>query len=201
MTTMTSQITSLTIVYSTVYSDADQRKHQSSASLAFVWGIPRTKGQLRGKFFHLMTSSWYFSIFSGEFIICALPEFYSRQGKSPARTNKYSDVYCCDILVIELCHAFRGRIWIVWCVPYVYLDICGENAKTKNQSASSSFSTWYINTRYAAIFRYQFISRNTNSIGDSFCSLPNADEAIAYDNCAVVACANIAPKRFSSVTL
>ena len=32
-----SQITSLTIVYSTVYSGADQRKHQSSASLAFVW--------------------------------------------------------------------------------------------------------------------------------------------------------------------
>ena len=31
-----SQITSLTIVYSTVYSNADQRKHQSSASLAFV---------------------------------------------------------------------------------------------------------------------------------------------------------------------
>ena len=36
-----SLITSLTIVYSTVYSDADQRKHQSSASLAFVWGIHR----------------------------------------------------------------------------------------------------------------------------------------------------------------
>ena len=41
MTTMASQITSLTFVYSTVYSDADQRKHQSSASLAFVWGIHR----------------------------------------------------------------------------------------------------------------------------------------------------------------
>ena len=45
------QITSLTIVYSTVYSGADQRNYQSSASLAFVreftgdrW-IPRTKGQ------------------------------------------------------------------------------------------------------------------------------------------------------------
>ena len=36
-----SQITSLTIVYSTVYSDAHQRKHQSSASLAFVRGIHR----------------------------------------------------------------------------------------------------------------------------------------------------------------
>ena len=64
MTTMASQITSLTVVYSTVYSDADQTKHQSSGSLAFVWGIhrdrwmPRTKGQLRGKCFHLMTSSW-----------------------------------------------------------------------------------------------------------------------------------------------
>ena len=64
MTTIASQITSLTVVYSTVYSDAKQRKHQSSASLAFVWGIhrdrwiPRTKGQLRGKCFHLMTSSW-----------------------------------------------------------------------------------------------------------------------------------------------
>ena len=41
MDTMASQITSLTIVYSTVYSGADQRKHQSSASLAFVRGIHR----------------------------------------------------------------------------------------------------------------------------------------------------------------
>ena len=65
MTTIASLITSLAVVYSAVYSDADQRKHQSSASLAFVWGIhrdrwiPRTKGQLRGKCFHLMTPSWH----------------------------------------------------------------------------------------------------------------------------------------------
>ena len=37
----TSQITSFVIVYSTVSSGADQRKHQSSASLAFVRGIHR----------------------------------------------------------------------------------------------------------------------------------------------------------------
>ena len=36
-----SQITSLTIVFSTVYLDVDQRRHQSSASLAFVRGIHR----------------------------------------------------------------------------------------------------------------------------------------------------------------
>ena len=39
MGAVASQITSLTIVYSTVYSGSDQRKHQSSASLAFVRGI------------------------------------------------------------------------------------------------------------------------------------------------------------------
>ena len=38
---MASEITSLTIVYSTIYSDADQSKHQSSASLGFVGGIHR----------------------------------------------------------------------------------------------------------------------------------------------------------------
>ena len=41
MGAMASHITSLTIVYSPVYSGADQRKHQSSASLPFVWGIHR----------------------------------------------------------------------------------------------------------------------------------------------------------------
>ena len=41
MGAMASQIISLTIVFSMVYSSADQRKHQRSASLAFVRGIHR----------------------------------------------------------------------------------------------------------------------------------------------------------------
>ena len=41
MSTMASQITSLTIVYWTVYSGSVQRKLQSSASLGLVWGIHR----------------------------------------------------------------------------------------------------------------------------------------------------------------
>ena len=41
MTMLASQITSLTVVYSIVYSGVNQRKHQSSASLAFVWEIHR----------------------------------------------------------------------------------------------------------------------------------------------------------------
>ena len=41
MCAMASQITCLMTVYSAVYSGADQRKHQSSASLVFVHGIHR----------------------------------------------------------------------------------------------------------------------------------------------------------------
>ena len=45
MSLMASQITSLTIVYPTVYSSVDQRKHQSSESLAFVRGNSQGTGE------------------------------------------------------------------------------------------------------------------------------------------------------------
>ena len=57
MSAMTSQITSLTIVYSTIYSGVDQRIHESSVSLAFVRGNHRWamnsphKGRVRRKMF------------------------------------------------------------------------------------------------------------------------------------------------------
>ena len=63
MSSIASQITSLMIIYSTVYSCKDQRKHQGSASLALVRGIHRWpvnsshKGPVMQKLFHLMTSS------------------------------------------------------------------------------------------------------------------------------------------------
>ena len=59
-----SQITSLTIVYSSVYSDADKKNIKFPRHWPLCreftgdrW-IPRINGQLRGKCFHLMTSSW-----------------------------------------------------------------------------------------------------------------------------------------------
>ena len=66
MGAIASQITSLTIVYSTVYSGADQRIQYMKALRHWpLCGeftgdrrIPRTNGQWRGKCFHLMTSSW-----------------------------------------------------------------------------------------------------------------------------------------------
>ena len=87
MSMMASQITSLTIVYSTVYSAADQRKYQSSVSLAFVrgphrwpvnspqkWSVTRkmfpfddvTSGHASGKFIHVAI----FSLFSTYLTAC-----------------------------------------------------------------------------------------------------------------------------------
>ena len=94
MGAIASQITSLTIVYSIVYSDADQRKHQSSASLAFVRGIPRTNGQLRGKCFHLMTSS----------CILNISDAFSRDRQvwfAPNHVNKLIEVWWCIYVSIK----------------------------------------------------------------------------------------------------
>ena len=79
MNAMASQITSLTIVYSSVYSGADQRKHQSSAWLAFVrgnhrWPVTSThKGPVTRKMFpfddvimdYIIASYWNTSVILG----------------------------------------------------------------------------------------------------------------------------------------
>ena len=67
MGAIVSQITSLTIVYSTVYSDADQRKHQSAGNTPMT----RTKDQYRGKYFHLMASPWVTSKNTDKYITCS----------------------------------------------------------------------------------------------------------------------------------
>ena len=66
MSTMASQITGVSIVYSPVFSCADQRKHQSSAPLVFVRELtgefPTQGASNRKKCFHLMTSSCFSTI-------------------------------------------------------------------------------------------------------------------------------------------
>ena len=63
MSAMAFPIISILVFYSTVYSGTDRRKHQIPHHWP-LWGkftgnlwIPHTKGQWRGKPFHLMTSS------------------------------------------------------------------------------------------------------------------------------------------------
>ena len=70
------QITSLSIVYSTVYSGTDQRKHQSSPSPAFLRGIQwwpvnsPHKCPVTRKCFHFMTSSWNLPAIPGALWYC-----------------------------------------------------------------------------------------------------------------------------------
>ena len=81
MSAMASQITSLTIVYSSVCSRADQWKHQSSASLASVWGILRWpvnsqhKGPITRKMFPFDDVIMYWSTmsYSDQYWICHVP--------------------------------------------------------------------------------------------------------------------------------
>ena len=82
MSPMASQITSLTIVYSTVYSGADQRKHQSSVSLAFVRGMTGEfphKGPVTRKMFPFDDVIIWFTLipFASWFLLPALPLNYA----------------------------------------------------------------------------------------------------------------------------
>ena len=118
MTTMASQITSLTVVYSIIYSDADQRKHQNSASLAFVWGIhrdrwiPHTKGQLRGKCFHLMTSSCYIGL------AALWPEVFAIW--LVAYIIKMSHPSCSEVIAIKFC------TWHDSCIVVACAKFCSD---------------------------------------------------------------------------
>ena len=58
MSAMASQITSLTFVYSIVYSRCRSKKTSKCGGFLGDRWIPRTNGHQCGKCFHLMTSSW-----------------------------------------------------------------------------------------------------------------------------------------------
>ena len=96
MGAIASQITSLTIVYSTVYSDTDQRNHQSSTSLAFVRGIhqgPVTaphKWPVARKMFPFDDVIMYFtSIANNIGFDDTIPTDFNTDEVFSANTNKY----------------------------------------------------------------------------------------------------------------
>ena len=129
MGAMASQTISITIVYFTVYSGADQRKHQSSASLASVRGIHRWpvnsphKWPATRKCFHFMTSSWI--LFFGDGLasvwcknfnwICDL----QRRHMVALATLSYQKAYFntfINILITSLCQHFSEifQMLAVW---------------------------------------------------------------------------------------
>ena len=122
MNTMASQITSLTIVYSSVYSATDQRKYQSSASLAFVRGIHR--GTVNSP--HKRPVTRKMSPFDDVIMIC--PYSPSNESKVPASRllmawvcNPWCHWCCCTQLLIHragnppvICLLFVGVLcWLI----------------------------------------------------------------------------------------
>ena len=104
-----------TIVYSTVYSGADQRKYQSSASLAFVWGIHRWPGNSP----HKLPVTWKMFPFDGVIVIS--PSAHSTKGL----LNKLD---CCHHNIVLHKHYFTK-----W--GPVTIDICWvkfENNKAEH---------------------------------------------------------------------
>ena len=98
MGAMASQITSLTLVYSTVQSSADQRKHQSSASMPFVRGIHRWsvnsphKWPVTRKMFPFMMSSWIFADF-----VCEHCHFFYKKALVPLWWFSLTLSYCSQV--------------------------------------------------------------------------------------------------------
>ena len=117
MSAMASRITSLTIVYSAVHSDADQGKLLSSASLAFVREIHQWPGSVTRKMFHLMMSSWFIVVDdSHHFILTEFLDFF----KFKTNWNEIS-IQCAldlsrsfffEVLTNDTPYlAFTGEIW------------------------------------------------------------------------------------------
>ena len=102
MGTMAFQITSLMIVYSIIYSRSDHRKHQSSASLAFVRGIHQG------------------------------PVNSLHKGPVTRKMFSFDDVIMRPVMIhwaaiqYVLCCKMRDMIWMIWYIRkcYMYLLLC-----------------------------------------------------------------------------
>ena len=148
-----SQITRLTIVYSTVYSGDDQRKHQSSALLAFVRGIHRRpmnsphKGPVTRKCFHLMTSSCIISLLDS---VILRKENY-RDGELCYRwwyaiaVDKYIHIWCCSYMIYIFIYIV---IWYILKIPQLLLS---------NQNSKITYKTQWI-PQFQYIYIYIYIS-------------------------------------------
>ena len=114
MSAMASQITSHTTVYSTIYSGEDQRKYQTSASVAFVRGIHRwpvnspQKGPVTRKMFPFddvinvteMWNHWWLPVWQYWYVIYCIAGHYevvffvSMLTLSPIQTRNLQQLVC-----------------------------------------------------------------------------------------------------------
>ena len=123
MSEIASQITSLTIVYSTVHLGADQSKHQSSASLAFVreihrwpvnfphkWPVTRKKipfDDVIMVYLALLTVADIWLTFSSQYVTAKVWPLVNITQKCQSMTP------ICDLWGIHKC-LFEQRMWLIF---------------------------------------------------------------------------------------
>ena len=142
MSGVASQITSLRIVYSTVYPGADQRKHQSPASLAFVWGIRR--GPVNSPHKWSVTRKWFpFD----DVIMCHF--IYHKFHRMPHK------------LLLERSGTFREKQHIVWHIVwnistglYELLVYDINNSYNKNIQTRTNAIRRKHSIQFTALFAY-----------------------------------------------
>ena len=128
---MASQITSLTIVYSTVF-QAQTKENIKAPRHWPLWGeftgdrwFPRTKGQQSGKWFHLMTSSWS-GIFIGSRNDLGPIWFHRthRKDHSGYGFSQWETTLKCDIVSHSLIRMIPGKILAFRCVFKQMFLVC-----------------------------------------------------------------------------
>ena len=155
MSTMVYQITSLTIVHSTVYSGADERKHQSSASLAFVRGTHRWEVNFPHKAPVTRKMFPFDDIIMGDRMFCLfLGFFYIRTSTTSAVGTKYAFLETCSWLLsdktrihsytkqaqkpqITRLNFFKLKIWKVYC-DRVLRNACTYSCVQRRRSKKTS---------------------------------------------------------------
>ena len=153
MGAMASQNSSLTIVYWTVHSGPDQRKHQNSASLAFVRGIHRRpvnsphKGPVTRKMFP----------FNNFIMRCGLSSAHSHPYKSSTytpviRTYMYFLYHTCPWLT---CPSFWSCYIIVTLLD-VFMRI--------NYRYPHSYSSCHVRIRLCIYSRDELFMRSLDSV-------------------------------------
>ena len=137
MSAIASQITNLAIVYSTVYSDTGRRKHQNSASLAFVRGIHRepANSPYKGPVTRKNVSIWW------------------RHHGWPGDTKSQG----IDSLTFrDLSKIFSRILWIAGIV--LLMRISSWNFVRVPKAQTYTISAW--NSRHKCVFRYCVFSRD-----------------------------------------
>ena len=118
MGAIASQITSLAIVYSIVYSDADQRKHQSSASLAFVRVMHR--GPVNSP--HKWPVTWRMFPFDDVIMLWNIPaylgtKYFSMSYADVRREGNHCERHRRTVIEFEIYHLKEPKQWIVTVKP------------------------------------------------------------------------------------